>query len=290
MFANFTSETCTGTGLTLTLAGATTGQIPFAASYADGAPVAYVVEDSGGVIKVAGIGTYNATPNTITRNDTWNWNGTVVDKNPATNITLSGGTHTVRCDIIGSNIPVVKNTFFTGLNAQYHYIKRDGDFGSDGGNTRTLDTTKIDHVVFVVPENTTIDAVEFKVTTAIASSLTRVGLSSIGADGNVDALLAQSVNIDTSTTGIKEGTFTGIYFPNETQVFAWISSDSAIAINGKHRFNIAANPTNPVDGTGFRTYLNNLMPVSSGQPAYPAPVNFAANPYYIHPDLLLRRA
>jgi len=99
MFSNFTTETCTGTGATLTLTGATTGQIAFSESFADGDLVSYALEDSGGSIKIAGIGTYVSATDDITRNDTWNWNGTVVDKNPATNIALSAGAHTVRCDV-----------------------------------------------------------------------------------------------------------------------------------------------------------------------------------------------
>lgn len=98
MFANFTEETCLGTGDTLSLTGGTAGNIPFSASFADGDLIAYVVEDFGGNIKVSGVGTYESVSNTITRSDTWNYDGTVVNKNPSSNIALSGGTHTVRCD------------------------------------------------------------------------------------------------------------------------------------------------------------------------------------------------
>ncbi len=104
MFANFTEETCTGTGATLALAGATTGKIPFSESFADGDRVAYVLEDSGGTIKISGVGTYVSATDDITRADTWNWNGTAIDKNPSTNITLSGGTQTIRCDLVEKNI------------------------------------------------------------------------------------------------------------------------------------------------------------------------------------------
>lgn len=104
MHANFTEETCTGDGDTLELAGATTGSIPFSASYEDGDPVAYVLEDSGGTIKVSGVGTYVSATDDITRNDTWNWNGTVIDNNPSSNITLSGGTHTIRCSTDAANV------------------------------------------------------------------------------------------------------------------------------------------------------------------------------------------
>lgn len=104
MFANFTEETCTGTGATLVLAGATTGNIPFNKSFADGDPVAYVLEDSGGIIYVAGVGTYVAATDDITRADTWNWNGSVIDESPGTNITLGGGTHVVRCGPIDNQL------------------------------------------------------------------------------------------------------------------------------------------------------------------------------------------
>lgn len=47
--SNFTEETCTGTGDTLELSGATTGKIPFSASYSDGDLVPYALEDSDGI-------------------------------------------------------------------------------------------------------------------------------------------------------------------------------------------------------------------------------------------------
>lgn len=104
MFANFTEETCTGTGATLALAGAVAGRIAFNKSFADGDLVAYVLEDSGGVIIVAGVGTYVAATDDITRADTWNWNGAIIDENPAVNLTLSAGTHTVRCGPIDNQL------------------------------------------------------------------------------------------------------------------------------------------------------------------------------------------
>jgi len=130
LFSNFTEETCTGTGATLALAGATTSMIPFSESFADGDLVAYVVEDSGGTIKVAGVGAYVSATDDITRADTWNWNGTAIDNNPSTNIALSGGTHTVRCDATkdslfatdvisteGGNTIVGENLFATSVGA-----------------------------------------------------------------------------------------------------------------------------------------------------------------------------
>lgn len=110
MFANFTEETCTGTTGNLALAGATTGKIPFSESFSDGDAVAYTVEDSGGVIKASGVGTYTASGNVITRtaSDTWSYDTADtpdVTKNRTTNKTLSAGTHTVRCDAVADNFP-----------------------------------------------------------------------------------------------------------------------------------------------------------------------------------------
>ena len=97
MFANFTEETCTGTGDVLTLAGATNGNLPFSASFNDGDSVACAVRDANGVTKVAGIYTFNAAANTFARADAWSWDGTSVDKQPVANIALSGGVHTITC-------------------------------------------------------------------------------------------------------------------------------------------------------------------------------------------------
>ena len=99
MFANLTEETCTGTGNVLTLLGATPGMRPYNRGFDDGALAAYVVKDGDGVVTASGIGTFTA-PNQLLRNDSENDNGTITDKNPVTNITLSAGTHTVTCDAV----------------------------------------------------------------------------------------------------------------------------------------------------------------------------------------------
>ena len=95
MFANFITETCTGTTGDITLTGVTTNHIAFSEAYSDTDPVAYVIEDADGVSKCGGVGVYN-TANTITRNDSWTWNGTTYVTAPGGNLTLSAGTHTVR--------------------------------------------------------------------------------------------------------------------------------------------------------------------------------------------------
>lgn len=97
--ADFVEESCTGTGDTISLTGATSGNRTYASAFSDGQLCGYIIKDSGGTIKVSGIGTYNTTGDTITRNDISTWNGVVATEYPSTNLTLSGGTHTISCNV-----------------------------------------------------------------------------------------------------------------------------------------------------------------------------------------------
>ena len=97
MFKNFIEETCSGTGDTITVLDNTPGRIRFEDAYTTNDPVFYVIEDANGTTKCGGLGVYNGNvANTITRNDTWTWDGATYNESPVSNITLSGGTHTIR--------------------------------------------------------------------------------------------------------------------------------------------------------------------------------------------------
>ena len=201
MYANFTEETATGTGDTLALAGVTTNSIAFSKSFADGDPVAYIVEDSGGAIKVAGVGAYVSATDDITRDDTWNWNGTVIDDNPSTNITLSGGTHTVRCDVIGQNL--ISGTVLASAfpDANYYHLP-DNISKQDQAYTPVADRASFVCGVFLTPR--IITSFVLTVNTAYASSLnTRQAIYSSKADGTIGDLLADSGNINITSTGMK---------------------------------------------------------------------------------------
>jgi len=107
VYGNLIEELCSGTGLTITLAGATTSSglsLPFSSNYADGDDAPYMLEASDGTTAVRGIGTYNLSANTITRKDTWNVVSGVTDKNPSTNITLPAGAHVIRNAITESKV------------------------------------------------------------------------------------------------------------------------------------------------------------------------------------------
>lgn len=206
MYANFTEETCTGTGATLALAGATTGNIVFSESFADGDLVAYVLEDSGGTIKVAGVGTYVSATDDITRDDTWSYDTAdtpKVNDNPATNKTLSGGTHTVRCDVVGAHIsPIVLTA--TSIEATSHRVP-DNIQSQDANNVPVADRAYFVYGTITSPRVMT--AFELNIITLYASSSnTRQALYAANLDGSIGELLEDSGNIDISTTGLKTTT------------------------------------------------------------------------------------
>ena len=272
MFANFTEETCTGTGATLALAGVTTGNIAFSKSFADGDLVAYVVEDSGGTIKVAGVGTYVSATDDITRSDTWNWNGTVIDDNPATNITLSGGTHTIRVDITAREIPY-RNIYRPIVPTTNRYIVPIGVDGSDAGSPYTPALGEYMHVLLSIPAGATVDSLTLEVTTGQPSALARVGLVSINrTNGEPLASLAETIDIDVSAAGVITQTFTDVYFPVETVVYAWLGCDTAsVAFQawGRNDYNsntMIASAT----ASNQRSYPMYDKVVASGRPAYGA--------------------
>ncbi len=227
MFANFTEETCTGTGATLVLTGITTGNIAFSKSFADGDTVAYVLEDSGGTIKVSGIGTYVSATDDITRSDIWNWNGTVIDDDPSTNITLSSGTHTVRCALVGKNVARASGDWIRSSGAEYNiphnWVNLNGNISpvADRMYLAPANMESIVKLTKVLIYVTTLDA---------AATNTRVGVYDSKADGTPDNLLFDSGNISLSATGLISTTLSApITLGVGRYWFAFVSDTAAVA-------------------------------------------------------------
>ena len=220
MFANWTEETCTGTGNVLTLTGATSGNIQFNKTFAVGDKVAYALEDSGGSIKVLGIGTYSAADQ-ITRTDVWNYNGTVIDKSPASNVTLGGGTHTIK------SVPANEWQYATASGTAARYI-----FGHSSAHTVNYPGYSADtlyYIPFIHHAVKTYTTLGLSVFTAAASSNTRLGIYT-ELNGQPNQLIVDSGAISTALTGEQEATgldFTltpGVYFA------AMVSDDGALGI------------------------------------------------------------
>ena len=95
MFANNIEEFCTIAGDIVTPIGKTPDSILFSEKYVNLSKVPYIIEDANSDIIVGGEGTYN-TNGTITRNDTWTWNGTSYVDIPGSNLLLAGGSYIIR--------------------------------------------------------------------------------------------------------------------------------------------------------------------------------------------------
>jgi hypothetical protein len=235
MFSNFTEETCTGTGNTLALAGATAGKLPFSLSFTDGDPVAYAVEDSGGIIKVAGVGTYVSATDDITRNDTWNYNGTVIDKNPSTNITLSGGTHTVRCELVSRNISS-QSRVDTWLESS-SYKDLGDNLSADGFVNDVVTADRCTYCAIQLHRPRLLTNLTVYVSTADAvATISKAGLYKCGSDGKPTDLI-ESVTIDVATTGYKTVALSSPLFLEAGWYYTAFASDgapqvTACAING----------------------------------------------------------
>lgn len=234
MFANFTEETCTGTGATLVLTGATSGSIAFSESFADGDLVAYVLEDSGGTIKVAGVGTYVSATDDITRNDTWNWNGTVIDESPTTNITLSGGTHTVRCDTIGNRLPGADNVnnYWDGVSGTITQHWPNNLRSLSSGKMRGNNDAPFN--LAYQPFAQIITALGLEITTADAASTdNRCACYAVNDDFSVGALLAATGHLSGSSTGkVSETLSTALYQPPGYYFYSCKSDSTTLKVRG----------------------------------------------------------
>lgn len=255
MIANFTSETCTGTGDTLTLTGALPKLLPFNKSFEDGALVLYVVKDEDGVTKAAGVATFNTGPDRLLRDDSYNVSsGGVVDNNPSTNIALSGGTHIVSCELINSSIvSMSQNARCDGT------MLMNGLLNSSAGATSA--TQPVDQqrgYIFRLMESAVVAHLELVIMTADGAGSASIGLSRCIA-GISDTAYIASGTIDLTTTGAK--TIPVNQFLVAGYYFCHLVTDSATAA-----FNGTANYGNRISGwTPLKktTYANRNSPCLS---------------------------
>ena len=198
IYANFTEETCTGTGDILTLIGATTGNIRFDLSLSVGDFISCALVDSGGTIKVAGVYEYTAVDQ-LTRSDTWNINASsVVDDNPSSNITLSGGTHTVRCDVINDDLKDA-GTISGSMYAP--------DTGQELTGVVIALANEILYAPLVIPVSGSFDTFEIDIT--VGGTNARMGLYDTK-NGLPNALVAvHDTSFSVSSTGDTQATFDG---------------------------------------------------------------------------------
>jgi len=154
MNADWTEETCTGTGDDITLTGATAGNLPFIKQFNDGDLVKYAIEDSAGVLRVNGIGVYSS--GVISRADSWNYDGVSANDNPASNITLSAGTHTVRCAMRASDADNIDNINTGALGITPATISAGSTLTADSAGFQVVASGTAGDVTVTLPDATTI--------------------------------------------------------------------------------------------------------------------------------------
>ena len=204
MFANFTEESCTGTGDSLSLQGNTVGNLPFSASFNDGERVAYVLEDAAGSIKISGVGNYVSATNSITRGDMWNYDGTQINEAVTTNITLTGGTHTIRCSfhqMASSGGHFASPPDGWQRSQLGHNLIMMGNFAQyanpGGANRLSLYATHWPHGLLI-------EKMIIRVASAGgAGEIAKAGVWTYDAPGVAGKLIAETANFDVSTTGFK---------------------------------------------------------------------------------------
>lgn len=233
-YENFIEETCDGTGATMALQGAISGRAPFSAKFADGEYVGYTIEDSGSDKMVGGIGLYVSATDDITRNDLWNYNGSVFADNPGSNITLTGSTgHKIRCaglasfQFAGSLLPSAS------LQDSAHYRVPDNIYKHD--STDTLSNANREwfcDAVFFAP--TIITTREVEITTADGTTTHfRVGIYECNPiTGKPGKLLDDSGDLSASvgsTGNITHTLSSPLFLPAGRYFFSVVSDSTNVA-------------------------------------------------------------
>jgi len=201
MFLNMTGETCTGTGDVLTLTGALAGHNAFGktGNAEDGGLYSCVVADADGVTKVAGVYTFDKTANTFTRNDSWNSTASAVDKNPSTNIALSAGTHTIKCDTVAQSEFRVKRGDYSDPATGDHHVG-DGAGGAACWNNGPAPVPDRIHTeVFTLTKPTKISSLLVRISTGDqAATRFIMGIYDTDAEGRPRNLVATTADMSSS--------------------------------------------------------------------------------------------
>jgi len=228
VYAPFTEETCTGTGATITLTGAVADRIPFSRNFNVGDPVAYTIVDGSNI--VSGIGEYSAA-NQITRYDLFQDNGTTSTLYPGSNLTLSGGTHNIKCEMMPTDngfAPVRYNTrAFLGPCGSYG-----SSFAGFAANTLYYQKMRLE-------EGDAFTVLGLNVSGSAGGSA-RVGIYAPNENGEPGKLIVDSGVIDTTATGDRENTgldfklLPGTYFAavvSDTNIDLTASTNNELIMN-----------------------------------------------------------
>lgn len=193
IITNFTEESCNVTATTIELLGAASGRIPFSASFNDGDLVSYQLIQADGARMVAGVGKYVAATDDITRQDFWNYDGTNVNENPATNITFTGGPHTVVC---APEVSLLMGMLGISKSAADSIYSRHWPSAA-GFTTANLVVDQQYSLPFHLDMPAEVSQLKIRIGVAAAGSLTQIGLSRL-IDGVSESTYLESGSVDST--------------------------------------------------------------------------------------------
>ncbi len=203
MLANRVKETTTTTGIgNLTLAGAATNFQSFNTAFGTTRKFCYWIIDNTNNVWETGIG-YLSASTTLVRE-------TVLDNSSGTTsaLTLAAGTKTVIAlpseAILPQSCPYLRSDATAGkiLSSAHHLITASASY------TVTANQLILFPAYFDV--SSVLTNFVLNISTAVAASKARVGLYEVDADGEPGALIVQSADIDTTTTGVKTPTIASL--------------------------------------------------------------------------------
>jgi len=260
MLANRVKETTTTTGTgNLTTAGAVTNFQTFNTAFGTDRRFIYWLVDATNNIWETGIG-YLSASTTLVRE-------TVLDNssNTTSALSLSAGTKDIFCaqsELTGYNA-------FSGVSSSAGYLASGSHVNAT--TTKGLTTDRVFYVPYEFLCSAPITALALEVTTSSASSVARMGLYEILADGEPGELIAEgNGTIDTSTTGFKTISLAASLFTPPGWYFIAVVADAAITIRGVPNANLkAATPLGSTTGGTLNTHC--YENIGSSWSAMPTP-------------------
>lgn len=217
MLANRVQETTTSTGTgNITLAGAVTNYRTFNAAFGTGRRLHYYIVDDTNNTWEYGIGT-------LTDSTTLARQTVIESSNANAAVNLGAGTKDVFC----SAPPGIRADDVSALGGEA-YIKS-SHWTRESALAYALEPNRIHYVPFVLDRPILCDGLAVEVTTAQASSQCHLALYQMDENADPTKRLASAPAIDTTTTGLKVGTFTPFFLPPGLYWLAhW--SDAAIGL------------------------------------------------------------
>lgn len=257
MLANGVKETTTTTGTGAVTLSAVTGYPRFADSFSANDLVYYAIQSGNNwEWGIGTIGAGNTLARTVVRAT---YNSGVYSESSPSPITLAGVSSVFVARDAGCGIPDMPAVAST-LHASGHAV-------SVANTTLAAVADRLYAVPFLLTHNRPIAQLCVSISTAAAAKKIRLGMYSIGANGLPDKLIAQTADIDASSTGLKSSSISagrvkpGWYYMS-------LISDGTPTVRAKSEF--AGNPLGNMGSAFSYMAVHRFAPITAGWSTLPA--------------------